>query len=291
MRPAIKSILFNKTFLLDKYFDVSLAYSFRQLKRNATRCLRVRRSNDSAEMDIGFSNGFIDISTLMSFVGANSGYSSGWYDQSGNNYHLLQSSSSSQTRIVNSGTLEPAVYFDGSMYESILSGKGLKILNNAAGCTAFCVFKPSIVNTQKTFLLMATNANTTRFAISIGGASGKMRISGRRLDGDSLQNMDSQRFTYAANELYQTTATLDTPNATALLYKNGSYDNSASFQTAGNFSATDSSRIEIGATFGTPSYTGYIYEIIFFNKILSANSMINDRISNIEQSQKRYYKI
>lgn len=111
------------TFLLDIYPDAIGAYSLRKL-RTAYQgpAIRVRRSNDDAESDIGFDSfGFLDISALSNFVGGNSGLVTTWYDQSKNSNNLLQATGTQQPRIVNSGTVDrlagsnrPTLIFDGS---------------------------------------------------------------------------------------------------------------------------------------------------------------------------------
>lgn len=82
--------------------------------------MKVRRSNDNAELDIGFdSSGNLDTAALLAHVGANSGYVTTWYDQSGNTRHVTQATSGFQPRIVNSGTVDvvgarPGILFDGT---------------------------------------------------------------------------------------------------------------------------------------------------------------------------------
>lgn len=74
------------TGILDTYTGAGAAYSMRKL-RNAYSgsCIRVVRSSDSTEQDIGFDgSGNLDTSALASFVGSNTGYIGKWYDQSGN---------------------------------------------------------------------------------------------------------------------------------------------------------------------------------------------------------------
>lgn len=105
---------------LDLVGSSKVAYGLRLL-RNAYsgNLIRVRRSSDNAEQDIGFVGQNLDIASLMSFVGSGSGYVTTWYDQSGNSKNLTQTTTSAQPRIVNAGVLEtinglPTVYFDGS---------------------------------------------------------------------------------------------------------------------------------------------------------------------------------
>jgi len=97
------------------------AYScFRKLRASYTGpAFRVRRSSDSAEQDIGFTGAILDQAALLAFVGADSGYVSVLYDQSGNVRNLAQATAAAQPRIVNAGVIEkhasgrPAMYFDG----------------------------------------------------------------------------------------------------------------------------------------------------------------------------------
>jgi len=93
--------------LLDSYPGASVAYSFRLLSSSYTgAAIRVRRSTDNAEQDINFAAGVLDTSALLTFCGSGNGFISRWYDQSGNTKDNIQSSLSSQPRIVLSGNLE-----------------------------------------------------------------------------------------------------------------------------------------------------------------------------------------
>jgi hypothetical protein len=93
--------------LLDTYGGAKAAYSLRKIRTDYTGfAIRVRRSNDNASQDIGFkSDGTLDTTSLLSFVGANSGFISIWYDQA-NNYDLIQATALNQLRIVSSGVLD-----------------------------------------------------------------------------------------------------------------------------------------------------------------------------------------
>jgi hypothetical protein len=111
----------NGTALLDSFSGASAAYSLRNLSSAYTGPLiRVRRSNDNVERDIfGTFRGDLDLAALTSFVGANSGFVTTWYDQSGTGRHATQATAASQPRIVNAGAVDtqngkPAVWFDGT---------------------------------------------------------------------------------------------------------------------------------------------------------------------------------
>ena len=94
--------------LLDDYPNAAAAYSLRKLDKDYTgSAIRVRRSNDNSEQDIGFtSSGDLDTGALKNFVGANSGFVTTWYDQSGNARNATQTTAARQPRIVNAGTVE-----------------------------------------------------------------------------------------------------------------------------------------------------------------------------------------
>lgn len=104
-------------------------YSLRkQVSAYSGSAIRVRRSSDNTEQDIGFSSGHLDTASLLSFVGSGSGYVKMWYDQSGAGRHFEQTTTGKQPRIVNAGAMEttngrPAVYFESSvMSTSATSG-------------------------------------------------------------------------------------------------------------------------------------------------------------------------
>lgn len=108
------------SYILDDVTGAKQAYSFRKLRSAYSgSAIRVRRSNDNTEQDIGFVSDTLDLAALTSFVGANSGYIVTWYDQSGNGFDATTATTSKQPRIVNAGTVEKingktSMYCDGS---------------------------------------------------------------------------------------------------------------------------------------------------------------------------------
>jgi len=106
--------------LLDLYPGGSAAYSLRQLSSTYNgSAIRVRRSSDNAEQNIGFSAGVLDTASLLTFCGAGNGYVTTWYDQSGLNLDLTQTTAAAQPQICSSGSVillngVPSLQFDGS---------------------------------------------------------------------------------------------------------------------------------------------------------------------------------
>ena len=108
------------TGLLDTYSGATAAYSLRQLSSTYTgNCIRVRRSSDNAEQNIGFVSNVLDTASLLTFCGAGNGFVTTWYDQSGNANNATNSTAIAQPQIVSSGAMilingKPSVQFDGS---------------------------------------------------------------------------------------------------------------------------------------------------------------------------------
>ena len=96
-------------FFSDLFGMPASAYSLRKLTPLSTNCIRVRRSSDNAEQDIGFvsntPNALIDTTTLLTFVGAGNGFVVTWYDQSTTGHNFTQSTGSLQPQIVSSGSV------------------------------------------------------------------------------------------------------------------------------------------------------------------------------------------
>ena len=95
------------SYLLDTYPGAAAAYSVRKLSSTYTgSSLRVRRSSDNAEQDIGFVGEDLDKASIITFVGAGNGFVTTWYDQSGNSRNAAQASASVQPAIISSGSVQ-----------------------------------------------------------------------------------------------------------------------------------------------------------------------------------------
>lgn len=146
--------------LLDTYPNASAAYSLRKLRNAyAGNCIRVRRSSDNTEQNIGFVNNVLDTASLLTFCGAANGFVTTWYDQSGNANNVSQIAATSQPQIVTSGSLitsngKNALNFDG--IDDSLSRAS--IMTGATARTQLVVYQP--------------NNSTGTFTYSIFGQSG-----------------------------------------------------------------------------------------------------------------------
>ena len=111
----------QNTPLLDTYTGAAAAYSLRKLRSAFSgSAIRVRRSNDNAETDIGFNVfGELDTVSLAAHCGSNDGFVVTWYDQASTN-DATQSTTANQPKIYDGTTGvvtengKPAVEFDGT---------------------------------------------------------------------------------------------------------------------------------------------------------------------------------
>lgn len=129
-------------------YDSSYAVSVRKIFGAYTgKCLRVRRSSDNAEQDIGFVGDWLDEVSLSSFVGSGDGYITAWYNQtpqfgviSFTNPNVL-----GQPKIVESGsiirssvTLRPSPLFTSACYLDAPVGQRW-LTASGQGCFMSCV--------------------------------------------------------------------------------------------------------------------------------------------------------
>lgn len=105
---------------LDAVTGATIAYSTRKLRSAYVgSALRVRRSSDDAEQDIGFVGIELDTAAMESFCGAGDGFVVTLFDQLGSGDDLVQATASLQPQIVSSGATilrngKPAIRFDGA---------------------------------------------------------------------------------------------------------------------------------------------------------------------------------
>jgi hypothetical protein len=152
--------------LLDTYTDAAVAYSVRLLRSAYTgSAIRVRRSSDNTEQDIGFDvSGNLDESALTTFVGANNGFVTTWYDQGGNGRNVTQSTAANQPQIVSSGSIikkgnKPCLQLDGT--NDLL--QRLSVTISSGVYSGFAVSSNNLLNTSGVvFALSNANTNTLR---------------------------------------------------------------------------------------------------------------------------------
>jgi hypothetical protein len=172
------------SYLLDTYGGAAAAYSLRKLSSTYSgNAIRVRRSSDNTETNIGFNaDGSLNTTALTAFVGAGNGFVVVWYDQSGNSNNATQLTAALQARIVNAGVItlqngKPIVDFYGSgifyTYSNIVAtqnisiyliqkrndGKSISVSNTAGG--------PGIEqSTDNNFYIQRVNGNNGFYSLA-----------------------------------------------------------------------------------------------------------------------------
>ena len=109
--------------LLETYSGSALAYSTRKIRGGYSGpAIRVRRSSDNAEQNIGFTAaGDLDTAALLAFTGTSNGFVAKWYDQSGNRRDIVQATANKQPQISINGIVltekgRPTVTSTGNSY-------------------------------------------------------------------------------------------------------------------------------------------------------------------------------
>jgi len=91
--------------ILNQFPGASLGLSLDKLDKNYTGfCIKVRRSSDNNELDIGFVDGILDTASLLDFVGSGNGFVTIIYDQVGSN-NMTQTTANLQGQIVSNGSV------------------------------------------------------------------------------------------------------------------------------------------------------------------------------------------
>ena len=259
------------TYLLDDYPGAAAAYSLRQLSSTYSGdSIRVRRASDNAESDIGFVSGQLDTSTLETFCSGTDGFVTTWYDQSGNNRDVVQSTAANQPQIVSSGSAitdntKNAIDFDGV-------NDGFKESLTSNSVTPYVVI--SVQNSDKT--------SGTQSIVRIGATKPTIHrfdnSNYRIYSGDPAGSFDSQTNCAVSTQLllesYFTSTTVN------------QYVNSASGNNDTGVNASITGAIEIGATTGFSEYfDGKIQELIIYGSDQSSNR------TNIETNINSQYNI
>ena len=134
--------------LLDLY-PADAAYSFRKLRSNYTgAAIRVRRSSDDAEQDIGFdANNDLDTASLLSFVGSGDGFVTTFYNQGSGTSNAVNTQNVRQSRIVIAGILQTKNSKPASITPDVNNGNNRYNFNSNNINTVSLVYSRNNVNT------------------------------------------------------------------------------------------------------------------------------------------------
>ena len=262
--------------ILDDYPTAQVAYSLRKLDSSyGGNAIKVRRSSDNAEQDIGFTaTGDLDTGSLLTFVGANSAFVTTMYDQSGNSVTASNANAAGQPRIVNTGTLDAingkaTMNFDGGDW---FSGTLPSTTNNYS--SVFLVEKVANINSNRV-PFSQNNITSAGFGV-IDHADGWF--------GDfNWAAGQEARYTPNNTNLKVGTAIHQSGSAPQnAVYINGTIGATTTTVTA----ATIGTNVNIGTIFnGTFTYLGNISEIVVWRDNQTSN------VTGITNNMKSYYRI
>lgn len=270
------------SFLLDTYSGAAAAYSLRKLRSAYSgNCIRVRRSSDNTEQNIGFVNNVLDTASLLTFVGAGNGFVTTWYDQSGNGLNSSMSTAISQPRIVNAGVLDvknvkAGFRFDGS--NDYLTRAALTALNSG---NTYSIFSVSANETTGVFGdVINTNNGSSRLNIAVDTRTtgGFYRIATLTNTGGTGYATNLPALDGSTNQRLQTVV-VNGFNIAG--WKNGVAGSTDTY--TGIYA---NNQFDIGAYLGVPRYlNGYIQELVIYPSNQTTNR------TGIESNINSYYTI
>jgi hypothetical protein len=146
--------------ILDCYPNAEAAYSLRKLRTAYTgNCIRVRRTGDNVEQNIGFVNNYLDTAALKTFIGSVSGFITTWYDQAGSR-NATQTNAANQPNIISASNLTyrngfVSLFFNTANNQDFLSAS--RILSN----DEFTIFGAASINSPQVATILAQHTGAT----------------------------------------------------------------------------------------------------------------------------------
>jgi hypothetical protein len=277
--------------VLDLIFAIaSVAYGLRRLSRFWTgAAIRVMRTSDNSELDIGFIGEDLDVVTLLAFVGLANGEIVIWYDQSGNGRHAVSTTAGLRPRIVVNGVLQtqngkPEIRFDGV-------NDYLAAASPLIGTThsLFVLFTPTIENVTGSVFGQWSAGQTGRFTILVNQISSGAASAGflNAFNGSATGGGGSGGLVIEvaiSNAPTLITSISTTGSEQWKLFKNGAEWDSATIPSV--YTGVNSAIGSLNGTGSSLPFDGTVSELISFSSVLSTT----DR-QTLERNQGLYYKI
>ena len=253
------------------------AYGTRKLRAAyAGAAMRVRRSGDGAEQDIGFTPaGVLDSAALLAFVGAGSGFVSKLYDQAGQGRDAVQATAAKQPKIVDAGTVQifpgtanrPGVLFANAA-EQLLAAPGVPV--GGPDLTFIAALSTGAANTGANRVVgykTTGKSGGTADSLSMSVDTNGTRIRASRAGNASAPGVA----TVSANTPH--IASLASVGATIALYDNGANTLYGTVATSGaNYAATGTIVIGgEGAGLAAETLSGCVPEVYVFTVLSAAD--------------------
>jgi hypothetical protein len=261
------------TGLLEFYPNAAAAYSLRQLRRSVSPyAIRVRRSGDSLEQDIGFnSNGELDTNALLDFANGGDAWVTVWYDQSSNGNDATQGTNADQPQIVSSGSVitqngKPTLNFDGTDTFNI----GSSDVYGQARLDAYCYMH----STDNVHIMFSQATSGSNYSYAVHDGSTSTTLASAYADASSKIYVNGSDI----NVIEGTTTRDDLHTA---IITNGAANLNGAIIVHEDVQTTSWTDFKISAYANVWTYTGKMSEILLYNSDQSAKrtaieSNIND---------------
>jgi hypothetical protein len=270
------------TYLLDQFPGATLGYSVRKLRDAYTGyAFEVRRSSDNATTNIGFVGEDLDTTALTTFLGANTGYITRWYNQAAS--PITESDFRQSTAL-----LQPTLTIDGGQYYvtwnaslqtkmNTLATNGLKAINANGSFSTFAMAIPT--NNNTTQVLFQQDQSTTRVGQFTRFNNTGVSMAIAFPVGNVPAAIDAGPAYSAYTKYVHTTIR---PTTSVQVFLNG-VSNGATSVANGNYSSTTMGQAYAGTRVSGESFNGQNGELILYPSVMTA-----DR-AGIENNIRAYY--
>lgn len=273
----ISGVTFSSAFvgILDDYPGAGIAYSVRKLDADyAGSCMRIKRSSDNTETDIGFTSaGNLDESAITSFCGAGNGVVVTWYDQSGNGNDLTSVNGTGNqicaSGVVNTRGGKPTIILNGDYFKRT----GFDVAD-VFGSSQFYligdIVAEDVTSVGSTFLQIGTSSSSYDIIISLfSGFSGWFNSAISRYAHDDVSVSDNTEYIQEC---------IMSSSASVTHYLNGVEENQN--VSTGSFTPTGTKTLSVGNDYDAFAPTQEVREIIMYpSNQLSNRSGIYTNIS------------
>ncbi len=280
-RPYAVAVAQN--LLLDDYPNAAAAYSLRKLDKDyAGSCIRIRRTSDNAETDIGFINNYVDTNEIKTFATTSQARIVTFYDQSGNGRNANQSVAANQPIIYSNSFLSTITGTNSDVRKSISFEGDQRLISNfstiSQPISVFTFVRKDNVTTHLAGTIY-DSYNSTQSILYYTGTT------------DATNN----RWTLAAGAgLQGTTAGTTNPSIFSTLHNSTSssiHINGQSY-VSGNAGTNGLNGLSIGNIRGNPSpiAAGYVLNGRISEMIIYGSNQSSNR-TGIENNINDYYNI
>jgi hypothetical protein len=257
--------------LLDFYPNAAAAYSLRKLKSTYQgNAIRVRRSSDNTEQDIGFEGtGELSISAVLNFCGVGNGFVTTWYDQSGNGLDVSQSTAVNQPQIVSGGVITTTIGIGASKPSLSFNGSTSILTRSFLNFSDFTMFNVQLSNGGVAY----QNGSANGFGLNTSSGGNQYSLY-ERIVADHIFGTRTNVLRLISGVRFQSSSILD------------GYINNTKFTLTPSNIITPSGTFHIGnVDGGSLPFSGNQSELIFYTTNQTTN------ISAIQSNINTYYGI